>query len=69
MVKLVKNNTKLNINLQHYNNLRTVIMTIKLWAILFTLMIKYCMNKKHMKSKNFQKIIWLHLSCRIAKKL
>ena len=58
MVRLVKNNTKPSINLQRYKNFKINIMMSKQWVIQYTITIKYYMNKKHMKNKSFQKIIW-----------
>ena len=60
MVKLVKNSMRLNMHLQHSNNLKMKFMMIKHWVILFMIKIKYYMNKKHMKNKNSVKIIWPH---------
>ena len=68
MVKHVKNNMNQNIHLLLYKSLKKVIMMIKQWDIVYILMIKYYTNKKLMKSKNFQKIIWHHLYYHIVKK-
>jgi len=60
MAKPVKNNMKQNTRSPLLMNLNMKFMMIKRLAILFMIIIKYYMNKKHMKNKNFQKIIWLH---------
>ena len=60
MEKPVRNNMKQNTVLQLSNNLKKKFMMIKHWAILFMIIIKYYMNKKHMKNKNSVKIIWHH---------
>ena len=60
MEKPVRNNMKQNTVLQLSNNLKKKFMMIKRLAILFMIIIKYYMNKKHMKNKNSVKIIWHH---------
>jgi hypothetical protein len=57
-----------NIHSLLYKNLKKVIMTIKQLDIVFIVTIKYYMNKKFMKNKNFQKTIWHHLYYHIVKK-
>ena len=60
MAKPVKNNMKQNTHSLLSNNLKKKFMMIKLWAILFMIIIKYYMNNKLMKNKNLVKIIWRH---------
>jgi hypothetical protein len=60
MVRPVKNNMKQSTRSQRSNNLKKKFMMIRLWVILFMIKIKFYMNKKLMKNKNFQKIIWHH---------
>ncbi len=59
MAKPVKNSTKQNTNSQRLINLKIEFMMNKQFNIPFTIN-KYYMNKKLMKNKNFQKIIWHH---------